>query len=114
MARINNKAPSLLVIYLFLITMFSNSYADDNGVNDYWYYDLNRSLQSDDFSPYRETHYHLPSVFKPYMGGCLAYYKHTGLFYKHGRVYARTYLRGPNAHYPACKKLDFQYFQDIE
>ena len=112
MCRTYSNMRIFFVVFLCILFGLAHSYSDEGDVPGQWSYDVNESLKSDPLHKNYDNRYDLPGFFKGFSGGCLAYYENTGFFYEHGNIYARTYLRGPNAHYPDCKKLDFQYFQD--
>ena len=112
MIRYNSNTRIFLIASICLVIGLSHSYGDEADVSYQWNYDVNERLQSEHLDGKYDKGYDLPEVFEGFSGGCVAYYQNTGFFYEHGNIYARTYLRGPDAHYPDCKKLDFQYFQD--
>ncbi|MAR84414.1 MAG: hypothetical protein CMF55_06460 [Legionellales bacterium] len=111
MSRNNSNTRILFIASICLVIGLSHSYGYEDDVDYEWDYDINERLQSNHSDRNYDNGYDLPEDLQGFSGGCLAYYQNTGFFYEHGNVYARTYFRGPNAHYPDCKKLDFKYFK---
>ncbi|MBV53518.1 MAG: hypothetical protein CL816_05565 [Coxiellaceae bacterium] len=109
---------SKMILKLFYVSIvlivFSNfdpfAYGSDYSDDYEWRYDINQSFQENQHDMGEFKIY--PNFINRYKGGCLLFYKKTGLFYGSSGIYARTYLRGIESHYPNCENFYWNDYSD--